>query len=316
VPVIGSDIFSTVLGIVGIDLPKDRTIDGVDIRPAFDGQPLKRPVPLFWRTHIAPEKSHAAMRIGDWKIVADKTLTEFQLFEIAKDWKEEHDVAADHPERLAEMKAKFMEVWRGIEAEGPREWWENEPEKKPRPKNQRGRTKGAKLSDGKDETGKWPLVLGGTMTKAPAGFVLEGEAEAIALRPLDPPLTGDGKAIFKLEYQSAAIVATRNAMFCFGAKPTNDALVKAGTAIGMGEHVVFDGGWGKVGSLGAAKGHFEVDDRFYATVTVDLGKRECVLKVGDKTLRGALPESLGEVRYYGVYTKATASAFSEIEVSR
>lgn len=136
VPVIGSDVFTTTLGIAGIDIPEDRTIDGVDIRPAFKGDPVEREVPLFWRTHIAPEKSHAAMRIGDWKIVADRTLTEFQLYEIEKDWQEKHDLAAENPEKLAEMKKRFMEVWRGIEAEGPREWWENE---KPRERKRRGK---------------------------------------------------------------------------------------------------------------------------------------------------------------------------------
>jgi hypothetical protein len=32
------------------------------------------------------------------------------------------------------MKKKFLEVWKGIEAEGPREWWESEPTKKSRGK--------------------------------------------------------------------------------------------------------------------------------------------------------------------------------------
>jgi arylsulfatase A len=134
VPVIGSDIFTTVLGIVGIDTPKDRTIDGADIRPAFKGENVDRNVPLFWRTHIAPAKSRAAMRIGDWKIVADESLTEFQLYEIQKDWQETKDLATEKPEKLAEMKKKFLEVWKGIEAEGPREWWESEPTKKSRGK--------------------------------------------------------------------------------------------------------------------------------------------------------------------------------------
>ena len=213
------------------------------------------------------------------------------------------------------MKAQFLEVWRGIEAEGPRDWWENEPEKKPRKK--RPRAKAAKLGAGKDETGRWPTVKGGTVTAAPAGFRLEGEGEAIALRPLDPPLTGNGKATFKLAYQSAAATRTRNAFFCFGAEPTHAALVKAGTAIGMGQHAIFDGGWGNVslGALARAEGHFEVDDRFHATVTIDLGKRQCVLEVGGKTLRAPLPESLKEVRHHGLYTKGTASVFSEIERS-
>ena len=133
-PIIGSDIFSTVLAITGIPLPSDRTIDGVDMRPAFTGKALERPVPLFWRTHIAPADSNAALRIGEWKIVADKSFTKFQLYQIETDWKEEHDLASKNPEKLAELKAKFFEVWKGIEAEGPREWWEKEPPRKPKTK--------------------------------------------------------------------------------------------------------------------------------------------------------------------------------------
>ena len=312
-PVIGSDIFSTVLGIADIELPKDRTIDGVDIRPAFEGKKVERPVPLFWRTHIAPEKSRAAMRIGDWKIVADETHSEFQLYEIAKDWKEERDLASEKPEKLAEMKAKFMEVWRAIEEEGPSEWWKNEPEQKPRRKPKKA---GSKLGAGKDESGDWPLVRGGTMKKSEAGYQLEGGGEAFALQPLDPPLTGDAKATFTVSYRSAASNVTRNAMFCFGAKPENDALIKAGTAIGKGEHVVFEGGWANLGTGASVRGNFEVDDRIHAKVSVDLGKRECVLDVGGKTLKQKLPDSLDVVRHVGVYTKQTVSVFSEIEVSR
>ena len=74
------------------------------------------------------------MRIGDWKIVADESLTEFQLYEIQKDWQETKDLATEKSEKLAEMKKKFLEVWKGIEAEGPREWWESEPTKKSRGK--------------------------------------------------------------------------------------------------------------------------------------------------------------------------------------
>ncbi|NNF25826.1 MAG: sulfatase-like hydrolase/transferase [Akkermansiaceae bacterium] len=135
VPVIGSDIFSTVLDITGIPLPTDRTIDGVSMLPAFAGKRLERPVPLFWRTHIAPPDSHAALRVGDWKLVTDKQFEKFQLYRIQEDWKEEHDLAAEMPEKLAEMKAKFFETWKGIEAEGPRDWWENEPDRNRKPRN-------------------------------------------------------------------------------------------------------------------------------------------------------------------------------------
>ena len=137
VPVIGSDIFSTVLDITDIPLPADRTIDGVSMIPAFDDKPLKRPVPLFWRTHVAPTNSHAALRMGDWKLVSNKSFDKFQLFQIQKDWKEEHDLAAEKVEKLEEMKEVFFKVLEGIETEGPSEWWKNEPPRRKKPRKKK-----------------------------------------------------------------------------------------------------------------------------------------------------------------------------------
>ena len=129
VPVVGTDIFATVLDIVGIPLPTDRTIDGVSMLPAFEGKPLERKVPLFWRTHVSQANDRVALRIGDWKIVGNDTLTKFQLFEIEGDWKEENDLAATMPEKTEEMKAILFKVWKDIETEGPKEWWLNERQK-------------------------------------------------------------------------------------------------------------------------------------------------------------------------------------------
>lgn len=137
VPVIGSDIFATVLDVCGIPLPTDRVIDGVSMLPAFAGQPVERTIPLFWRTHVSGPDDRVAMRIGDWKLVGDETLTKFQLFNIQKDWKEEDNLAAAMPEKTTEMKRILLDLWADIEAEGPREWWEND---KQHPK------KGGKLS--------------------------------------------------------------------------------------------------------------------------------------------------------------------------
>ena len=130
VPVIGSDLFSTILAIVGADLPKDRVIDGVDMRPALAGKPLERPVPLYWRNHVAPTDNHVALRIGEWKIVGDKALDKFQLYKIEEDWKEQKDLAAKMPEKLAFMKTALLKVHDEVEREGPSEWWINEPPRK------------------------------------------------------------------------------------------------------------------------------------------------------------------------------------------
>ena len=92
---------------------------------------------MFWRTHVAPSDAHAAIRLGDWKLVADKSLEKFKLFQIEKDWKEENDLAAEMPEKVAEMKKEFFATWKAIEAEGPRDWWENEPARKKKPKKKK-----------------------------------------------------------------------------------------------------------------------------------------------------------------------------------
>ncbi len=126
VPVIGSDVFATVLDMVGIPLPTDRTIDGVSMLPAFQGKPVKRKVPLFWRTHVSGADNRVALRVGDWKIVGNDTMTEFQLFEIQKDWKEENDLMAKMPEKAEELKKILFKVWQDIETEGPSEWWKAE----------------------------------------------------------------------------------------------------------------------------------------------------------------------------------------------
>ena len=131
VPVIGSDIFATVLDITGIPLPTDRTIDGVSMLPAFEGRPVERKVPLFWRTHVSRPDSRVALRIDQWKIVGNETMEEFQLFEIKKDPREENDLADAMPDKLDEMKQTLFQVWADIEEEGPKQWW-HDPKVRPR----------------------------------------------------------------------------------------------------------------------------------------------------------------------------------------
>ena len=303
VPIIGSDIFTTVLEIAGAPVPTDRTIDGVNLLPACERKELERPVPLFWRTHIAPPASHAAMRMGDWKIVADEKLEKFQLYLIAKDWKEENDLAAEMPEKLAEMKAKFLEVWKGVENEGPKEWWANQ--------SQGRRKKGPKLSDGEDKSGDFAVVKGATVSKSDFGYLLDtGEGEGFALQKLETPV--QESATFKLRYRSAGNTTTRNACFCFGSVPTNDRLQKAGTMIGMGKHGAFDGSWANVGIGPSKSGDFDPKDTFEAQVTIDLEHRKLILKVGGKRIEHQIPSSVESVQYVGIYAKNTKSEFSKI----
>ncbi|MGD9855127.1 MAG: sulfatase-like hydrolase/transferase [Planctomycetaceae bacterium] len=125
VPVIGSDIFATVCGIVGIPVPDDRVIDGADMRPAFAGNPITRTRPLYWRTHISPRDCRVAVRVDEWKIVADETLTEFLLFDMHEDPQESSDVSAAYPEVHQRMKQALLKMEREVLGEGP-DWWKGD----------------------------------------------------------------------------------------------------------------------------------------------------------------------------------------------
>lgn len=124
-PVVGSDIFSTVCAIVGTPLPKDRTIDGTSLLPLFEGKPIERTQPLYWRTHIAPPSCRVALRIDDWKIVANEDLTKFELYNLAEDGKEQTDLSTKNPKKFEQMKSSLIEMDRQVKAEGP-DWWKNE----------------------------------------------------------------------------------------------------------------------------------------------------------------------------------------------
>ena len=135
VPVIGSDIFSTICDIVGIPLPNDRVIDGASMLPAFEGQPIPRTQPLYWRTHISSPDSRVALRIDDWKIVADDKLENFQLFNLKDDWQERNNLADKQPGRFGKMKAALLAADAEVLADGPDWWTKPQPEDRRRQRN-------------------------------------------------------------------------------------------------------------------------------------------------------------------------------------
>lgn len=130
-PVIGSDWFTTISLIAGAKVPADRVIDGADMRPAFTGKRIERPQPLYWRTHISSPDSRVAVRVGDWKIVANVDLDKFALFDVNRDWRETRDLSEANPDKFAEMKALLLKTDAAILADGP-QWWKRDDAHKPK----------------------------------------------------------------------------------------------------------------------------------------------------------------------------------------
>jgi len=126
-PVIQLDILPTVLAAAGVAAPSDAEIDGVNLLPYLEGKEQGRPhESLYWRFG-----QQWAVRHGDWKLVASRIdKLNPQLFNLAEDLGEANDLAAENPEKVAELKAEWDE-WN---AENVPPKWEA-----PKPRNQRQR---------------------------------------------------------------------------------------------------------------------------------------------------------------------------------
>lgn len=124
-PVIGSDLLPTMLAAAGVHSERlnSRVLDGVNVLPMLTGKTegVERPQPLFWRLQMAPN-TKVAMREGDWKILANDQLSQFEFYNLARDPKETTDLQVKEADLFARMRAQLLAHNAAVEEEGP-DWW-------------------------------------------------------------------------------------------------------------------------------------------------------------------------------------------------
>lgn len=140
-PVCGVDFLPTACALAGIQPPGDRVLDGVNLLPILNGQPLQRSTPLYWHFNRASSQPKVALRAGDWKILAtldkppqgrandlteederlfkEAELAEFSLYHLRSDIGETTDLSAKEPAKLAELKAMLRSRYHEVRAESP-----------------------------------------------------------------------------------------------------------------------------------------------------------------------------------------------------
>ncbi len=112
------DVMPTLIEAAGASYPADREgnvvppLDGLSLAPAFDGEPLERPSPIF-----IEHENNASARTPQWKLVGrgvagrkgviDK---KWELYDMRTDGTEMHNVIAEHPE-VAENLATQWGEW-------------------------------------------------------------------------------------------------------------------------------------------------------------------------------------------------------------
>ena len=104
------DIMATCVDLGGGAYPKElngnaiQPMEGVSLKPAFQGEPLNRPQPIFWE-----HEGNRAIRIGDWKLVS-KHRGGWELYDMTTDRTEMNNLAATQLDRVKDMSAQW-DAW-------------------------------------------------------------------------------------------------------------------------------------------------------------------------------------------------------------
>lgn len=102
-PISTLDLLPTFVSVGGGDPTGIEGLDGVDMLPYLRGESAGRPHELlYWKV-----ETRAAIRSGDWKLLrfADRPA---ELYNLANDLAEQHDLASEQPERVQAMFAKLF----------------------------------------------------------------------------------------------------------------------------------------------------------------------------------------------------------------
>lgn len=92
------DFFATACDLSGVPVP--RRTDSVSVLPTFQGKPQPAIENLYWEIH---HPFHQAVRTGNWKGIRFGTEAPMQLYDLATDPAEKHDLAPRHPEVVARI---------------------------------------------------------------------------------------------------------------------------------------------------------------------------------------------------------------------
>ncbi len=122
-PLISIDVMPTLLALAGVASP-DRPLDGVDFSPVVLRDESLPSRPLYWASLSNGGARSEAMRDGEWKLVVQHPKAKpgtfenekVELYHLAIDPQEEHDVAEQRPERAALMLAQLKSWYADTQA--------------------------------------------------------------------------------------------------------------------------------------------------------------------------------------------------------
>lgn len=101
-PVLLTDLFATLLGRLGLDLPTDRTYDSSDLLASEQPSTLRN---LYWRSDF-----NRSIRAGRWKLMEDTRSDTVLLYDLEHDPGERTNLADRHPDLVARLISE-LDAW-------------------------------------------------------------------------------------------------------------------------------------------------------------------------------------------------------------
>jgi arylsulfatase A-like enzyme len=132
VPVMSMDLYPTLLEAAGASRQEKQLVDGVSLMPLLKGgQSLERDA-LFWHyPHYSNQGGFpgGAVRVGDWKLIERYEDGRVHLYNLREDEGERRDLAAEHPDRVRELRKRLHAWYAQVDAQflqpkpgGPQPW--------------------------------------------------------------------------------------------------------------------------------------------------------------------------------------------------
>jgi arylsulfatase A-like enzyme len=115
VPVITTDWFPTILAACGLVSQPERHCDGVSLVPLLKQSGTLAARPLYWHyPHYGNQGGvpSGSIRDGDWKLIEFFEDQHVELFNLASDPLEQHDLAPRQPAKVDALREKLL-AWRG-----------------------------------------------------------------------------------------------------------------------------------------------------------------------------------------------------------
>ncbi len=95
------DLMATAVDLSKTTYPTNvKPMEGRSLAPLFTGGKIEREA-IYWE-----HEGNRAVRVGDWKIVADYNKP-WELYNLAEDRSEQHDLSKEHPDRVQQMAAMY-----------------------------------------------------------------------------------------------------------------------------------------------------------------------------------------------------------------